>query len=126
MQVIYEDLLKVPTVDGNLIDNFFLYLHIYYPYGYYYNVKSSDYNTFDDLFICYYLHRIDTDKPYLLYKNDSYDIFENEEEYKNHLTNLFKKYTGLNITIEDVREAYSSRTVTSRYITDGFLQMRGH
>ena len=123
---------------GNIYDKFFVYMHVKYPLRLdYYNVPintvNTNYMTYDGNILTFYLNAFKnvksmgkqvitydddfireyftTVKPeYLLY-NKKRNIFSSRIAFGKHIKALFKKYTGIEMTINDIRKIHESHTI---------------
>jgi hypothetical protein len=132
------NLVKNKDPKQELIDKFFLYMHTHYPLRLdYYNIpinkKDTNYMTYDGKILTFYLNQfknvksmgpqiityddpiirdyLDTLKPdYLLYEKEG-KTFNSRVAFGNHLSNLFKKYAGVKVTINDIRKITESNVI---------------
>lgn len=137
----YDELINAPNMITDIIDRFFIYMHVMYPLRLdYFNVpinrEDTNYMTYNGKTLTFYLnsfknvksmgkqvityndHNIDNymrvvQPKYLLYQHvkNGLQIFNSRAAFGNHLTNLFKKYTGKKITINDIRKIHESYNI---------------
>lgn len=137
----YDELINVPNMITDIIDRFFIYMHVMYPLRLdYYNIpinrEDTNYMTYDGKTLTFYLNSFKNVKSmgkqvityndpnintymrivqpkYLLYQHvkNGLQIFNSRAAFGNHLTNLFKKYTGKKVTINDIRKIHESKNI---------------